>query len=124
VGALQKSAIVRGDRAWFKSLGQIASTKPAAFEKIPLLWEKAFGGWDRSHPDAGRHVCEARNPVGLGARPGRLFEEGIRLPNIEDPAQQLQQFAQSVTPAGFGFVSPHWQPRSALAGTYDARRLP
>jgi hypothetical protein len=22
-------------------------------------------------------------------------------------------------PAGFGFISPHWEPRAALAGTYD-----
>jgi hypothetical protein len=22
--------------------------------------------------------------------------------------------------AGFGFISPHWQPRAGLAGTYDA----
>jgi hypothetical protein len=41
------------------------------------------------------------------------------LPNLEDPEQPLQRFGQVIAPAGFGFVSPHWQPRASLAGTYD-----
>jgi hypothetical protein len=56
--------------------------------------------------------------VGFRANP-RHFEEGLRLPNLEDPEQPLQRFGQVVAPASFGFVSPHWQPRSPFAGTYD-----
>lgn len=121
VGPLQKQVSVVGDRAWFKSLGQVSASKPRPFEKIPLRWERAFGGWDRSHADPARHQCEARNPVGRGMRASKNFEEGLRLPNLEDPQQPLRKFGESVAPAGFGFVSPHWQPRAALAGTYDER---
>jgi hypothetical protein len=121
VGPVQKQALVVGDRVWWKSLGQISASKPLAFEKIPLRWERAFGGWDRTHPDPARHVCEARNPVGVGMRPTKTFEEGLRLPNLEDPQQPLRRFGDAPPPAGFGFVSPNWQPRAALAGTYDER---
>lgn len=122
VGPLQKQALVSGDRAWFKSLGQVSASKPRPYEKIPLRWERAFGGWDRSNPDPTRHTCEARNPVGLGMRSAKsAFEEGLRLPNIEDPQQPLRRLGDTPPPAGFGFVSPHWQPRAALAGTFDEK---
>jgi hypothetical protein len=120
VGPLQKGVRVIGDRAWFKSMGSISMTKPVPFERIPLRYERAFGGWDRSDPDAARHRFEPRNPVGTGFRSkdGR-FEEGVRLPNLEDPAQPLEDWGDTPAPAGFGFIGPHWQPRAAFAGTYD-----
>jgi hypothetical protein len=121
VGALQKQAVVVGDRVWFKSMGQVSASKPRPFEKIPLRWERAFGGWDRSHADPNRHACEVRNPVGVGMRPTKSFEDGLRLPNVEDLEKPLRRFGDVVPPVGFGFVSPHWQPRAALAGTYDER---
>jgi len=121
VGAIQKQVLVTGDRVWFKSLGQVGASKPRPFEKIPLRWERAFGGWDRSHADPARHACEARNPVGVGMRSSRSFEDGLRLPNLESPQQPLKRFGDTPPPEGFGFVSPHWQPRAALAGTFDEK---
>ena len=120
VGTLQKSVRVLGERMWFKSLGSIHMTKPIAFEKMAIRYERAFGGWDRSQPAPARHAFEPRNPVGVGFRAStRHFEEGLRLPNLEDPAHPLEHFGEVVPPAAFGFTSPHWQPRAALAGTYD-----
>jgi hypothetical protein len=121
VGPLQKQALVTGDRVWFKSLGAVGVSKPRPFEKIPLRWERAFGGWDRSLPDPTKHACEARNPVGVGLRVNRTFEEGLRLPNIEDPQHPLRKLGETPPPSGFGFLAPHWQPRAALAGTFDER---
>lgn len=120
VGPRQKSVRVTGDRVWFKSLGSISMSRPLGFERLPLRYERAFGGWDRSHPEAERHTFEPLNPVGVGFRTSpRHFEEGLRLPNLEDPVHPLKQFGQKVPPAAFGFISPHWQPRAAYAGTYD-----
>jgi hypothetical protein len=120
VGPRQKSVRVTGERMWFKSLGSIAMTRPLAFEKIPLRYERAFGGWDRSHPEPARHTFEPRNPVGVGFRANpRHFEEGLQLPCIEEPTQPLKQFGQQVPPAAFGFISPDWQPRATHSGTYD-----
>jgi hypothetical protein len=97
-------------------------TEPIPFERIPLVWERAFGGWDRSSPDERKHVCEHRNPVGLGFRAsGAPFEEGLRCPNVEDPAHPLKGWGDRPPPAGFGFVAPSWEPRRGLGGTYDQR---
>jgi hypothetical protein len=117
VGPVSRSAIVYGDRVWVRSAGGTVMTRPQPFEKIPLVWERAFGGWDRS---TDRPEVDPRNPVGTGfrARHGR-FEEGCRLPNVEDPSGLLQAYGQIVTPVGFGFTSPNWQPRASFAGTFD-----
>lgn len=120
VGPLQKTVRVVGERTWFKSLGQVSMTRPLPFERIPLRYERAFGGWDRSHPEPQQHRFEPRNPVGVGFRAStRNFEEGLRLPNLEDPEDPLVRFGQVVRPAGFGFLRPDWQPRASLAGTYN-----
>jgi hypothetical protein len=121
VGPLAKTVRVIGDRYWIKSLGSVYMSHPEPFEKIPLIYERAFGGWDRSHPDPDKHAFEPRNPVGTGFRSkhGR-FEEGIRLPNLEDPKTPIQNYGDTPPPASFGFTSPDWQPRAAFAGTYDA----
>jgi hypothetical protein len=121
VGRLQKAVRVLGDRAFYKSLGSVEMTKPVPFERVPLQWERAFGGWDRSNPDQAKHSVEPRNPVGVGFRgSGTRFEEGLRCPNLEDPAQALKGWGHRVTPMGFGFISPNWEPRTKFAGTYDA----
>lgn len=119
VGPVTKDVLVLGDRIWFKTLGSVSMTKPVRFEKIPLIYERAFGGWDRDHADPRKHACEQRNPVGTGFRGAGGFVEGIRLPNVEDSRTPIKDFADKPPPAGFGFVSPHWQPRAALAGTFD-----
>jgi hypothetical protein len=120
VGALRQTARVVGDRYWVKSLGLISISSPEPFERIPLIYERAFGGWDRSHPDPDKHAFEPRNPVGTGFRSKHgKFEDGMRLPNLEDPRDPVRDYGQAVAPIGFGFTSPDWQPRARFAGTYD-----
>ena len=120
VGPLKKTMKVVGNRVWGKVLGKTMMTNPVPFEKIPLIYERAFGGWDRSHSDLEKHTFEPRNPVGTGFRSKKgNFEEGIRLPNLEDPKYPLKSYGDTPPPAGVGFTSPNWQPRAALAGTYD-----
>lgn len=121
VGRLQKTVHILGDRVWTKRIGGgIGMTSPQPFESIPLVYERAFGGWDRSSPEEKDHRCEPRNPVGTGFRNGRAaFQEGIRLPNLEEPRHPIKSFTDTPPPAAFGFVSPGWQPRATLAGTYD-----
>lgn len=120
VGLMQKVVRVVGDRYWVKGAGTISMTKPKPFERIPLIYENAFGGWDRTHKDPNKHTFEPRNPVGTGFR-SRLasFEEGIKLPNLEDPKHPIKSMWDTPTPTGFGFTSPNWQPRASFAGTYD-----
>lgn len=116
VGRVGRTARIIGDRVWTHA----GMTRPQPFERMPLLWERAFGGADLTAGTKEKPAFEARNPVGRGYRsPDGAFQEGIYLPNIEDPSQRLASAGDVVTPVGFGFTSANWQPRAALAGTYD-----
>jgi hypothetical protein len=121
VGSLQKVVRVFGDRYWVKTGGQVFATKPQPFGKLPLTYERAFGGWDKSHKDESRWRFEPRNPVGRGfGDPLAYVEEGkVPMPNLEDPNNLITRYGDAPPPAGFGFVSPNWQPRAKYAGTYD-----
>ena len=120
VGALQKVARVFGDRRLIRRFGFDSITAPEPFERIPLTYEHAFGGWDRRHPDPSQHSFEPRNPVGMGYRDSRLPVEPERvLPNIEDPAHPLRSASDRPPPVGFGFIAPDWPTRARYAGTYD-----
>lgn len=119
-GALSKVVRVVGDRFWFKSLGAFAMTEPTPFEALPLVYERAFGGVDRTVPGP-NPALEMRNPLGVGYHAAAgAFREGDRLPNLEHPEFPIRGFRDAPPPAGFGFVDPGWQPRAGLAGTYDA----
>lgn len=121
-GSLKKSVKVLGDRYWVKVLGLTRATDPESFEKIPLIYERAFGGWDRRDEDPSKHKFEPRNPVGTGFLTRSIKgDEKVRLPNLLDPGRPLRSWKDKPPPAGFGFTSPHWQPRAMLAGTYDER---
>jgi hypothetical protein len=121
IGALQKVARVTGDRHMVKHSGATRISRPQPFEKMPLVYERAFGGWDRRDPDPARHRCEMRNPVGVGFRASSLADDDeVQLPNIEYAEQPFGSYGDTPTPAGFGFLAPNWQPRLTFAGTYDA----
>lgn len=121
VGPISKSVRVFGDRRWISSMGFERISDPAPFERMPLQWERAFGGWDLTTSDPDAHRVEKRNPVGVGFRDKVLGVrmDGIPLPNLEDPRALIRNPADKPPPAGFGFLGPHWEPRARLAGTYD-----
>ena len=123
VGPVRRTVRVFGERIWMKCLGKLAMSKPAPFRKIPLVWERAFGGEDTNWPDAKEHVFCLENPAGRGllAKKTKLEIDGLRLPNLEDPALLIRKPGDSPKPVGFGPIPPHWQPRAGYAGTYDDR---
>lgn len=121
IGDLTKVARVTGDRRWEPGLLGARMSPPQPFEKLPLIYERAFGGWDRSPDKEEHHQCEPQNPVGTGfaTKKGKLVP-GASLPNIEDPREpQTSQGGRAAT-VGFGFTGHQWQPRAKFAGTFDA----
>jgi len=115
-GRLSKTVRVFGDRRWERGLVSPRASEPAPFERMPLVYERAFGGTDTTVQES-----ERRNPVGVGFRGEKsaLPMVGVPLPNLEDPARLIGQPADRPAPAGFGFIAPHWEPRLQYAGTYD-----
>jgi hypothetical protein len=122
-GPLRKVVRVFGNRYWVRALGKWEMSSPTPFEQVPLRYERAFGGADRSDPDPAAHAHEKRNPVGTGFTTGKRASqlEGLALPNLEDPSALISSPQDRPAPAAFGFVGRSWEPRAALAGTYDER---
>src|SRR6185312_7848826 len=109
-----------GTRRLLKRSGAVRVSDPEPFDTIPLIYERAFGGWDRRSEDANEHRCEMRNPAGVGFRDRSLGgDDDLVLPNLEHPDHPFRSYGDAPPPAGFGFIAPNWQPRLALAGTFD-----
>jgi len=119
VGTLVRTIRVFGDRTWLRRGNSWASSDPLPFDRMPLRWELAFGGVGRSV--SGRPPeHEPRNPVGLGfVTVDDPDVAGLRLPNLEDPADLIDEPYARPAPAGCAAVAPAWLPRRAYAGTYD-----
>ncbi len=81
---------VFGDRRWQRGLTGYAATAPEPFRRMPLVYERAFGG-----------DGDLRNPVGVGL-------DGVQLPNLEDPARLMTRPEARIDPMSFGPVSKHW----------------
>jgi hypothetical protein len=122
VGALVKTAHVFGDRTWSSAVGGWQISPPQPFKRIPLIYERAFGGTDDSPEHPGDLEGEDRNPVGRGlrARKSRKPVDATMLPNIEDPRNLISGLADRPAPVGFTFVAKSWKPRRDYAGTYNA----
>lgn len=122
VGPVQKVVRVSGDRVMSRAWGGWSISPAQPFETMPLIYERAFGGWDRTHKDPSKHGFEARNPVGTGYRVAASDSSAdVRMPNLEDPEALLTRPGDAPEPAGFGFVSAGWAQRRRWAGTYDAQ---
>jgi len=120
IGPVSKAARVTGNRWWVDGSVGLTMSAPEPFQLMPLVYERAFGGWDRTPEKEEHHEYEARNPVGIGFVGKRGVPiAGAPLPNIEHPSEVLTSPTGRVTPVGFGFIGAEWQPRVKFAGTYD-----
>lgn len=119
--AINKRALVTGDRVWEERLGGVQPSVPIPFFSMPLIWERSFGGSDSTHEDESKNGSELRNIVGVGfhlnGEAGTIA--GTALPNIEDPNEPMSSWKDKPPPTGFGPVGRAWRPRVAFAGTYD-----
>jgi hypothetical protein len=129
VGPIRKQLRVFGDRSWRRNyVGRPTISDPEPYECMPITFERAYGGWDRSGSDPAEHRLEARNPVGIGFYTSAAHAIGNALPNVEDPKHLITAWNDRPIPAGLSCVSWDWSPRRELAGHYDeqwlARRAP
>jgi len=121
VGKISKTVTVWGDRFWQFSMGMVSMTRPALFTKMPLRYERAFGGEDRFHEKESKWGVCSENPIGTGFRVTRkkIALDQLKLPNIETYRHPMNNWNDKPKPGGFGFIAPFWQPRASLCGTFD-----
>lgn len=112
-GQLIKRLRVSGNRVWTKGFIGWGMTRPQPFEKMPIVYDRAYGGADELG-------SEPRNRVGIGYS-SKLNKDftGLPVPNIEFPNKLIKGPRNNPPPAGLGVVSKNWMPRLSFAGTYD-----
>jgi hypothetical protein len=119
VAGIIKTLRVFGDRYWDRGLVALRKTNPEPFEKMPVIYERAYGGIDQKSGDPQKHGWERRNPVGTGFAVEANHLIGQKLPNIEYPEELISGWKDRPRPAGFGPIAGDWSPRIQQAGTYD-----
>ena len=121
VANLDKTLRVLGDRVWEESVFGLKLTDPKPFTRMPLTYERAFGGTDVMEDEPKHRGWEPRNPIGAGfaVRKEHLF--GAPAPNLERANHLIRNWNDRPDPVGFGPIPGHWSPRVELAGTYDEK---
>jgi len=115
VGPVRKQIRVVGNRFWKRGTLGLEPTLVEPVAAVPIVYERAYGGFDQTDPDPAKQKIDARNPVGCGVVSKSAHHEGKMLANFEYPGGS----SKTSGPAGFGAIAPHWSPRREFLGTYD-----
>ncbi len=117
-GSFSYSMLVFGDRYWLKQGRDLAASEPAAFESIPLTWERAYGG--KCKVETGELPYHS-NPKGRGYYLTAEQAEGRPLPNIENPACPIRTWKDQPEPAGTAPYSREWSMRALNSVDMDLK---
>lgn len=125
VGPVKRELLVFGDREWLPvdaPTTQRGISEPQPFDRMPLTWERAYGGSSTVllDPDADVTVSHGLNPLGtgfdpapgariLGARVGApegwpRVDRRRRLPNVERPDDRVANWASDPRPGGWATI--------------------
>ena len=126
VGRMEKTFSAIGNRFWRSWLGVIWRTCPEPFVKMPISYDNAYGGADKSHPNPKKHRYYPTNHAGKGFHSNlkKAAIHGKPLPNTEQTGRSVRwPRSKRHRPMAFGPVGRAWKPRPKLAGTYDKNWL-
>lgn len=125
LGPVSKSFNVVGPRFWKMGLVSASASSPKPFTVMPISYDSAFGGFDKTHKDPSNHKAYLINPIGVGFHDNLKMEfiEGKPLPNTEEIKNPVTKPNGNYMPMSFGPVARGWLPRYKLAGTYDKNWL-
>ncbi|MEJ7731855.1 MAG: DUF2169 domain-containing protein [Polyangiaceae bacterium] len=151
VGVVSKRVRVHGDRMFTPGATATRFEQPAAFTRLPLTWQRAYGGVDRGtrghigskHWGARKRggmwpvLAYPRNPLGTGFMTDAEGDgRPTALPNFEDPDDPVtparlvptspDSWLDLPVAAGFGPIDPLTFPRSlfALCPVFETPRRP
>ncbi|HWA97944.1 MAG TPA: DUF2169 domain-containing protein [Pirellulales bacterium] len=125
VGPMTKSFNVVGNRKYQAGIVRITGGSIEPFLVMPISYDNAYGGIERSHDDPAKHRWFRANPAGRGYHAGATVKaiEGKPLPNTEETSAPITSANGSYRPMALGAVGRSWQGRIEHAGTYDKRWL-
>jgi hypothetical protein len=125
IGNWAKTFAVVGDRRWEAGATGIGMTPAVPFTRMPITFDRAFGGTDDRSEDPAQHAAFLLNPSGRGFHKILRNEwiDGSPLPNTEEDGRPVTWVSGDYRPMSFGAVGRHWEPRYRFAGTYDERWL-
>jgi hypothetical protein len=125
VGSMTKSFDVVGKKVWNRGILLVTATEPERFTVMPISYNNAFGGVDRSHEDPLKHRWYPTNHAGVGYHENLApeFVDGKPLPNTEETGRRVTDPRGKYRPMAFGPIGRAWQPRPKYAGTYDEKWL-
>ncbi|MGX5799755.1 DUF2169 family type VI secretion system accessory protein [Bradyrhizobium sp. Arg314] len=111
LASIRKVLNVTGDRLYDAG----AYSQPYPFARMPVMYERAFGGTDN------KGGTDPRNPLGVGFNHARSADKAVKThaPNITYANEPFRSPSDHPRPAGFGVIGRGWHPRLPLAGTYD-----
>lgn len=126
----RKELVVTGPRSFRFEDGAWRLSEPEPVAATPLQYAMAYGGEQRppEGAPAEEHIACPTNTLGRGYLPAsapagllrRLEQQGsLDAPRIESPDDPVTDLHAAHALQGLGFVPRHFQPRLALAGTYD-----
>lgn len=114
----QKVLEVTGDRVYERDItGTVVPSAPMPFLELPIVYERAYGGFDDESPEPSKQEMFAPNPVGTGVASSRGKLVGKPVANVAFPGAA----PGSKGAAGFGALCSYWEPRIRFGGTYDGR---
>ncbi len=119
VGGLCKHFVAVGPRVWHKRLGMVSAGGPAPFVRLPLSYDTAWGGTDRTRESQGEVAMCRSNPVGVGFFKHADDIDGQPLPSTEQSGHPIRSPQGDYLPQALSPIGRSWLPRSAWAGTYD-----
>jgi hypothetical protein len=111
LGAIRKAIKVVGHRTWQHGAFGMRPSATEPVTRVPIVYERAYGGFDQANSDPTAQRLDTRNPVGCGV----VRKPDQALPNFEYPGGR----PENTGPAGFGALASFWSPRRELGGTYD-----
>lgn len=110
-----KALRVFGRRVWKTRLLMAIPGDPEPLAAVPLIYENAYGGCD---PGDGEKMF-ASNPAGRGYSEKGQRLKGLELPQLEIGPRFIASPASRPVPAGFGPLSPLWEPRLGASAALD-----
>jgi len=125
VGSMTKSFNVVGDRVWDRFLLSSTPTSPKPFAKLPITYDRAFGGVDVDENKPEKIATYLKNPVGVGYYPLTKAKAlvGKPLPNTEEIGHPVKTTDGKYLPMSFGPIGRNYESRIPFAGTYDKQWL-